>query len=158
MHLCQCNCHLIIKWLLTQHECMIEAHAITNAWLNWSLPHSSNIQRPSRDHFDTFHHHRSTSQFHPCSLPVHAPLETSTSVHWFLVQLLLDFYSFSRHLECWDFRHTFCSLFLFSASWPELSQSSPCHWFTFIPPNLKWFWALWSQLNYSLLIDCCLCC
>jgi len=88
----------------------------------------------------------------------YAPLETSTSVHWFLEQLLLGFYSFSRHLECWDIRRTFCSPFLFSASWPEFSQSLPCRWFTCIKPNLKWFSALWSHLNYSVLNGCRLCC
>lgn len=67
------------------------------------------------------------------SIPAHflyssfAPLETSTSAHWFLMQFLLDFYSFSRHLECWDLRHTFCSPLFFSVSWPELSWLSLCH-------------------------------
>lgn len=128
-------------------------YAITNAWLNWSLSRSSNIQRPSREHLDTLH---------PINPPVssipalflyssYAPLETSTSVHWFLVQLLLGFYSFSRHLECWDYRRTSCSPFLFSAFWPELSQSPPCRWFTCIKPNLKITFKLFC-------FDCCLCC
>lgn len=119
-------------------------YAITNAWLNWSLFHSFNIQCPSREHYDTLH------PINPpfSSIPAHflyssfAPLETSTSVHWFLVQLLLDFYSFSRYLECWDLRHALYSPLFFSASWPELSWLALCHWFTCILSNLKWFWSL----------------